>query len=472
MPFCPKCGDGYTQGEHCRTCALRAERAEAEAAGRAEAEAAGRAEAEAAGRAEAEAARRAEAEAARRAEAEAAARHQAGLAKKERAEASAIDSNPGEVPQNRRLNPIVVEAIRGGVVIAIFVFLILIDRRAPNPAVEASRLYEPTFIATNLTSFWAGMVGPVYLGFGWLRSLGMDDVFLHTLIDETWRHGTVLYRCGFVAGVLTLLSSISCVAALAAVAKAVSSGGSIALSVEVEGREKMTPVGPRTFSELVTLLDSDNVKERRDATLEIGHTGSREHVPLLLKMLEDDDDFVRVNAAHALSNIGDETAMPAIRDAAKGVAADLRFHFIEATDVIEAGCLKCAFCGEFFGRNAAVQTTGKCPQCGRLTATDSELAEMLSSDVRRDVEDAIAEIGHRHSAELSSLVHRKLEAEDEFVRLNAARALAKLAGRSSLGRIREVREQASPATRYLYDDIVATLDTVPGQSASTGEDAT
>ncbi len=79
-----------------------------------------------------------------------------------------------------------------------------------------------------------------------------------------------------------------------------------------ESVKEKTPSVSRESSVLITQLQSDDWRKRRNAAFELGKMKAAEAVPFLFELLEDENDSVCGAAVVALGRIGDKTAFAAL----------------------------------------------------------------------------------------------------------------------------------------------------------------
>lgn len=82
--------------------------------------------------------------------------------------------------------------------------------------------------------------------------------------------------------------------------------------------------------EIERRLRAPDAATRRDAISTIAKLGNPHWIADLLRMLNDNDEFVKIHATIALGVIGDETVIPELEDKKGTVSADVRFYFDNA----------------------------------------------------------------------------------------------------------------------------------------------
>ncbi len=80
---------------------------------------------------------------------------------------------------------------------------------------------------------------------------------------------------------------------------------------ELEGDE---PAELRSLAELAKALQGEDAYDRQDAVYELGETGKRQAVGLLISALDDEDLWVRVYAVQALAQLGSFSATGPLSD--------------------------------------------------------------------------------------------------------------------------------------------------------------
>lgn len=233
---------------------------------------------------------------------------------------------------------------------------------------------------------------------------------------------------------------------------------------------------------LVALQDSDQFL-RRMAVEALGQIGSQQAVPALLNTLEDSDIFTRRGAVEALGQIGSQEAVAKLQNALQDSDSRVRKRAVKAlwkirsNKAVEALCAASkdssykdvrAIAAEVLGKNDSEPTAKELPVSPQVPSytpknamlgnirnkkaekrVESLLDGLKKSDVeiRRDVVDALAEIGSKQETlekingeQVVEVVDRLLVAlkdSDEDVRRRAAEALGEIGSKhKALGKIK------------------------------------
>ena len=86
----------------------------------------------------------------------------------------------------------------------------------------------------------------------------------------------------------------------------------------------------KKLSEWIMQLNNNNAHIRDDAVAALCFIGDKSAVPVLIKALEDEAEFVRSHTAEALGEIGDKTAVSALIQALSDKNIDVRLNAEEA----------------------------------------------------------------------------------------------------------------------------------------------
>lgn len=107
-------------------------------------------------------------------------------------------------------------------------------------------------------------------------------------------------------------------------------------SVAALARDQLQKIGAvDELSVLLASCDAASAVTRRDVALKLRSHADHRVVEALVLMLQDEDEFVRINAARSLAAVGDQSALAALEAAMKEAAEDMRADFAEAISEIE-----------------------------------------------------------------------------------------------------------------------------------------
>ena len=183
---------------------------------------------------------------------------------------------------------------------------------------------------------------------------------------------------------------------------------------------------------VATLSDVDD-SVRSEAASALGNLGDRSAVVALVAALSDVDDSVRSEAARALGNLGDRSAVDALVAALSDVDDSVRSEAARALgnlgDRSAVDALVAALDDENRGvRRSAASALGN---LGDRSAVDALVGTLSDEDsfIRFCAAQALGQLGDRSAVD--ALVGT-LSDDDDFVRQYAARALGELRDRSAV----------------------------------------
>ena len=194
----------------------------------------------------------------------------------------------------------------------------------------------------------------------------------------------------------------------------------------------------RHFDESVLLIASEHSSHivRRHAALAIGRIGDHDGTAILVRLTADPNDVVRLDAVFALGILGDDAALPRIREIAfDGHSGDCMEVCAEAMAAIAriGGPTSAAIITELLARSLGTATSGNVPDAINRALRESWrlahlapvelLAEFAESRERDTRAAAIYSLGRLRATNAANVMLRATEDEDPHIRGWAVRTL-------------------------------------------------
>ncbi|NER25334.1 MAG: NACHT domain-containing protein [Symploca sp. SIO1C2] len=205
--------------------------------------------------------------------------------------------------------------------------------------------------------------------------------------------------------------------------------GVVKLALEVDwrlGARLAGAVKPKFQEQTVGLVTGLEIPQLLKIRL-LGITKSESAVPLLIKALQDQEDYVRRNAAYALGKIRTEATILALIQSLQDQDYDVRRNAAQAlgrvgTEAAIPALIQSLQDEHYDVRRNAAQALGRVGTEAAIPALIQSLQDE-NGFVRRNAAQALGRVGTE--AAIPALI-QSLQDEDDFVRRNAAQALGRV----------------------------------------------